>query len=75
MIKLPKYRWDSIHDIIMRIIMTNPEAVIDANEIMPKLFSIVHKAVYLKKTLSKKSTSAFTNYDISARVVVYCIYC
>lgn len=74
MIRLPKYRWGSVHETIMKLIMTDEEVVMSAIYIMPKVFSIVHKAIFVKKTTAKKGTSAIMNYDLSARVVTFCIY-
>jgi len=75
MVKLPKYRWNSIHDPIMRALRTNFKLLNDARIILPKIFSIVHKAVYIKKTMSKKAAGHALEYDISARVIAYCLFC
>jgi len=73
MIRLPKYRWDTVHDIIVRTLMTNREILKTTQLMVGKVYSIAHKALYVKKTLSKKATG--TSYDISARIVTYCLIC
>lgn len=75
MIKLPKQRWDSIHDPIMRELSMNEKWLSEAGEYLPKMISIIHKAVYVKKTIGKRAAGNGLEYDISARVIAYCLFC
>ena len=75
MMQLPKVRFNHLQDVVVRISFSDKQFSVQAAYFIPKMISIIEKALYVRKTQSKKKVAEMSlGTETTARIYAYCLF-
>ena len=75
MVNLPKVRYAHLQDVVVRLAFTDPQFSIQAAYFIPKMISIIEKAIYAHKTQAhKKASDMALSTDTISKVYAFCLF-